>query len=149
MKTKTQKVTSALQLAYIYLYKHESCGPKYDAQRNLQGRTHYVDDDTLACFKARILSGGTDQGGLVYCLIESVNSRPNHGGYNKRFAVFDVFGTEVGDAREDWHRTSEQANKALAEFLQGFDAVKHTFNELKAKAKRDKATAQATLNALK
>lgn len=34
------------------LYREQGNNPKYHAQRNLQGRTHYVDDDTLRFHKA-------------------------------------------------------------------------------------------------
>ena len=37
-------------------YKTESDHPKVNAQRNLMGRTHYVDPDTLRWHKSRILS---------------------------------------------------------------------------------------------
>ena len=85
-------------------FRSESGHPKWDAQRNLQGRTHYVDDDTLKGFKARILDAGLAHDGLTYWLIESVGSKPTDPRRNKRFVAFDVFGT-VLTLRDDWRAT--------------------------------------------
>ncbi len=35
------------------LYRSESNNPKWNAQSNLSGRTHYVDEDTLRWHKSR------------------------------------------------------------------------------------------------
>lgn len=37
------------------LYRNESSDAKTNAQRNLCGRTHYVDEDTLRWHKSRVL----------------------------------------------------------------------------------------------
>lgn len=116
-------------------YSYKSNHAKYNAQSNLQGRTHYVDDDTLRGFAARILDAHASKDGLLFYLVESVNSRPNHGGKNKRCVVFDVFGEVVNDRPgmddEGWHRTSAAAEKELRAFLESFDAFGHTVKKLR------------------
>ena len=37
-------------------YSEESYNPKRNAQANLAGRSHFVDDDTLRFFAGRVLS---------------------------------------------------------------------------------------------
>jgi len=144
MKTTTQ---TALNTAGIRPFDSQSSDPKWNAQRNLQGRTHYVDDDTLKGFQCRILSARNMSDGLVFYLVESVNSRPDHGGYNKRFVAFDVFGT-VLTGRDEWFRTREQAYKAGMAFLSDFDAEAHTIATLRRNAERAIADANAILATL-
>ena len=119
-------------------FRSESGHPQWDAQRNLMGRTHYVDDDTLKGFKARILDAGLAHDGLTYWLIESVGSKPTDPRRNKRFVAFDVFGTcLVG--RNDWKATSAQCDKLRHAWIDSFDAVAHTEQALRERAKRLKA----------
>jgi hypothetical protein len=154
MKTKTSNATTtartlaALNTNGTRLFRCESCDPESDAQRNLSGRTHYADANTLKYFKTRILNAGRAGNDLVFWLVESVNSRPDHGGYNKRAVAFDVFGAVITE-RDQWHRTTDQAEKALAAFLSMFDAAAHTRDELQARARRDIDTARRTLAALR
>ena len=147
-ETQLEQIKKALYRQGIGLFECKSCYGDSNARQNLRGRTHYVDEDTLRYFKARILDGRKTDDGLLFVLVESVNSKPDHGGLNKRGVVFDVFGTVLTE-RDSWFRTSEQAAKFAREFVAGFDAVKHTRNEIKAKAKRDVETARETLKALR
>lgn len=157
MKKHTDKKLARLQLAmnaaYIRRYRCESCDTTYNAQRNLSGRTHYVDDATLKGFQARILSGGATDDGLLFWLVESVQSRPNHGGYTRRAIVFDVFGDIVNDRAglgndSDWFKDTAKAEKAVSEFLLSFDAVNHTLAKLKENANRDVKQARRVLSAI-
>lgn len=157
MKTKIDKAArleSAMNSAGVRRYRCESSYPEYDAPRNLQGRTHYVDTDTLKGFRAKILNGGCTKDGLLYWLVESVQSRPDHGGYTRRAIVFDVFGeivNERADLREtqgEWFKDTRKAENAAFAFLKTFDAVTHTAAKLKHNAKRDIETAKRTLAAL-
>jgi len=157
MKTKIDKsarLTAAMSAAYVRPYRCESSYPEHDAPRNLQGRTHYVDADTLKGFQARILNGGCTKDGLLYWLVESVQSRPNHGGYTRRAIVFDVFGdivnerADMSETRGEWFKDTRKAEAAAFEFLKGFDAVTHTAAKLKANALRDITQAKRTLAAL-
>lgn len=151
---KAARLPSAMNSAGVRLYRCESSYPEYDAPRNLQGRTHYADADTLKSFKAKILNGGCTKDGLLYWLVESVQSRPDHGGYTRRAVVFDVFGTVVNeraDMREtqgEWFKDTRKAEDSAFAFLKTFDAVTHTARTLKENAKRDILAARRTLAAL-
>lgn len=141
-------VLSALRMTGPYAYECKSSYQhKFNAQRNLQGRTHYVDDDTLRGFQCRIQDTDVTDGGLLFALVESVGSRPNHGGYNKRFVVFDLWGTVVSDSRDLWFRTSKQAHKAMWDFLNDFDAIGHTRETARKNAERAIADSKAILKA--
>ena len=152
---KTARLMNALNAANIRPFRCESCYPENDAPRNLQGRTHYVDADTLKAFGARILNGGHVSDGLLYWLVESVSSRPNNGGYTRRAVVFDVFGTIVNERPDmaetcgEWFKDTRKAENAAFDFIKSFDAVKHTADELKRRAERDIAAAKLTLAALR
>lgn len=109
------------------LYRNESSDPKTNAQRNLMGRTHYVDDDTLRYHKSRVLSSRTVDNGLLFAIVTSdaLDHENRKRGY--RYVVFDVFGTVVSRAKlEDARRTSVTATKDMWRFLESFDAVAHT-----------------------
>lgn len=152
-----QNISAALRTYGIRPFQVESGGVKHDAQRNLSGRTHYVDDGTLGYWKSRILDSGMWHPkcethdlsrSLVYWIVESVGSRPNHRGVNKRFIAFDVFGTVI-TARDDWHRSADAARKAGLAELAKLDPVKHTRDELKRRVKADMERGKATLAALR
>lgn len=156
MKTnpvKLARVLSAMNAAGARLFRCESSYEESDASRNLQGRTHCLDPDTVRYFKSRVLAAGRSHDDLLYYIVESVNSRPDHGGYNKRFVAFDVFGSVVNDragvSAGTWHKTTDAAMKEGRAFLAGFDAVTHTAETLAANARRDIEAAKRTLAALK
>ncbi len=152
---KSARLASAMSSAGIRPFRCESGDPKYDAQRNLQGRTHYADESTLSYFKARILDGGHSKDGLLFWIVESVQSRPDAKGYTRRGVVFDVFGDIVNERPDfqetcgKWFNDSAKAGKAVADFIAGFDAVKHTADKLAANARQDIKTAKQTLAALR
>lgn len=133
--TKAEKLCALLLTLGIPPFSCKSSYSDSNARQNLQGRTHYVDADTLRYFKARILNAKHSPCGLVFWLVESVNSKPTEPKKNKRFVCFDVFGTVLNE-RDQWHRTSGQAEKALYAFLNSFDEENHTANELAKLAKR-------------
>jgi hypothetical protein len=151
---KSARLTAAMHAANVRPFRCESCYPEYDAPRNLQGRTHYVDADTMKAFKAKILNGGCTKDGLLYWLVESVQSRPDHGGYTRRAVVFDIFGTIVNerpDFREtqgEWLKDTRKAEESAFAFLKSFDAVTHTAAKLRENAKRDILAAKRTLAAI-
>jgi hypothetical protein len=157
MKTnhaKLARVLAALNAAGTARpFRCESSYQDSDAAMNLRGRTHYLDPDTVKYFKSRVNNSGRAQNDLLYWIVESVNSRPCHGGLNKRFVCFDVFGSVVNDrpgvSDAGWHRTSEQAAREGREFLASFDAVAHTAETLAANARRDIDAARRTLAALR
>lgn len=150
MKTKIDKsarLVNAMNSAGARHFRCESCYAEHDAPRNLSGRTHYADEDTLRYFKSRMLNAGMSEDGLLYWMVESVGSRPDHGGWNRRAIVFDVFGTVLNE-REEWFKDTAKAVTSALEFVKGFDAVTHTATVLEANAKRDINAAKKTLAAL-
>jgi hypothetical protein len=128
-------INKALRAVGVSQFTCKSCYDKNNAQQNLAGRTHYADDDTLRYFKARILRGAHRADGLLFLLVESVGSKPEDSKRNKRFNVFDVFGTVVND-REEWFATTDQAREAADKFLAAFDAELHTLGQLRCMAHR-------------
>lgn len=141
------KIESALNILGIRPFRVESCYAIDNAQRNLAGRSHYADTQTLKYFKARILDAYTAKENLVFWLIESNNSKHFEPKKNKRFICFDIFGTVLNE-RDDWFSTSKAADNARKAFLESFDAVAHTEGRLLERAKRDAENAQAVFNAI-
>lgn len=61
------------------LYERKSSmSAKANAQLNLSGRTHYVDEGTLRHFASRINSSRETDFGLVFALVESVSGDYQH-----------------------------------------------------------------------
>ena len=101
--------------------------PKADAQHNLRGRTHYVDDDTLKYHKARVLNCAPACDGLVYWIIESYAVDYENRSRAFRPVVFDICGNVVHRvALDEGYKTEKAARIALDLFLDSFDAVSHT-----------------------
>ena len=98
------------------LYHDESSyHGKYNAQRNLCGRTHYVDDDTLRFHKSRVIYAKASSDGLLFYLVESCARDMNNQRRGFRYIIFDVFGTVVGTRAklDDMWSTSNAATKAM------------------------------------
>ena len=109
------------------LYRTESSYAKENAQRNLAGRTHYVDSDTLRFHKSKIVRAAYHDGGLLFSIIESCGLNYQNTKRGFRYVIFDVFGNVVARPQlEDSFKTSEQASKAMYAVLNGIDAVSHT-----------------------
>lgn len=147
MKNTIETIKTALRHAGSYPFRQESCYPENDAERNLQGRTHFADPQTRRYFKSRILDASVSHDGLVYWLIESNRSKPYESVKNKRFVAFDVFGTQLFK-QDSWHKTSKAALAEGKEWLASFDAIAHTETALRAKATRYAESAQAILETL-
>lgn len=133
--TMKDNIEKALRAVGVSTFRCLSCYDKNNAQQNLSVRSHYADEDTLRYFKSRILRGVHRADGLLFLLVESVGSKPKDSKRNKRFVVFDVFGTVVND-REEWFATTDQARKAAEDFLAAFDAELHTLGQLRCMAHR-------------
>lgn len=105
------------------LFRRESHDAKRDAQYNLNGRTHYVDDDTLRYFKARILSSYVVDQGRLYAIVESSSGNSDHTTRIFRYVIFDLFGTVVErpDIEHSW-KSSAAATKAMWAMLDKLDA---------------------------
>ncbi len=109
------------------LYRNESGHAKFNAQRNLMGRTHYVDDDTLRFHASRIISARAIDGGLLFAIVTSdaKNWEKTQRGF--RYVIFDLFGHVVernpDKVDSEWFRTSERATKAMWQAVNALDAA--------------------------
>lgn len=102
---------------HVRPFQHESCDTKYDAQRNLRGRTHYCDEDTLKFHHSRITGGHIEHSGLVYVLTTSDALDMHNTRRGFRSVVFDVFGTVLSRPDlEHASNTSHQAQKVAEAF---------------------------------
>lgn len=113
------------------LYREQGSNPKYHAQRNLQGRTHYVDDDTLRFHKSRVLSARIVDGGLLFAIVTSDALDYNNTKRGYRYVVFDVFGKVLSRVDlEDAFKTAAAATKAMWKYLDTIDATAHTLKAI-------------------
>jgi hypothetical protein len=111
----------------MQFFRNESSDPKRNAQRNLSGRTHYVDDDTLRFHKSRVLQDAISDGGLLFALVESYAVDYQNTRRLYRPVVFDIFGTILTKCDlEDGYKSSKAAGKAMWEELNAIDAKAHT-----------------------
>jgi hypothetical protein len=120
---------TARKLAYACgqsRFERHGYDAKHSAQRNLSGRTHYADDDTLKFFHSRINSAWPECNGLILILIESVAADMRNTSRGFRFVAFDIFGTVIERADlETLHKDSGKARAAAETWLAGFDVAAH------------------------
>lgn len=110
------------------LYRNESSDPKNNAQRNLCGRTHYVDDDTLRYHKSRIISARHTDGGLLFAIVTSDALDMNNSRRGFRYVIFDLFGTVLSRCElEHARRTSDQATKDMWAAINAMNAADITY----------------------
>jgi hypothetical protein len=111
------------------LYRNESSYPKNNAQANLCGRTHYVDDGTLKFHHSRVLSSHVVDHGLLFAIVTSDALDMDNTKRGYRYVIFDIFGNVVGRTLlEDAYSTSRAATKAMWTMLNNIDAKAHTLN---------------------
>lgn len=109
------------------LYRNEHSNAVADAQRNLMGRTHYVDPDTLKYHKSRVLCSRVHADGLLYSLIESCAADMHNTKRVFRYVIFDVLGTVLDRPKmEESFSSRHAAEKAMWKALEEIDAIKHT-----------------------
>lgn len=109
---------------------------KLDAQLNLKGLTHYVDDDTLKYFGSRINQTFILEDGLLFGLIESVYLTYEKKNRGFRFVIFDISGNVVERADLDsTYSSSKYAKKYMYEYLETIDATEITKKALQDKKK--------------
>lgn len=78
--------------ANVELFQDRYSNPKANAQKNLQGRTHYAEDQTLVFFKAKIVAAEPAASGLFLQIVESVALDYDNTRRGFRVVVFDLFG---------------------------------------------------------
>ena len=99
-------------------YTYKSRNDKYNAQENLQGRSHYVDDATLRFHHSRINAAYPIANGLLFYLRESVALDPDNMKRGHRAVIFDLFGNVIySPDLDDCFSTGEQARRAGEEWL--------------------------------
>ena len=113
------------------LFTDKSSDPKVNAQRNLCGRTHYVDDGTLRFHHSRILSAHVLYGGLMFAIVESYSKDMHNTKRGYRGVVFDVFGTVVSRPNmETGSCNRNAATTAMWDAVNELDAKWHTQNAI-------------------
>jgi len=135
------------------LYHSKYCTTaRANAQSMLIGRTHYVDDNTLRYFGARITSAQPSGFGLFYRLTESVGRGSYSDKRGFRTVLFDLNGQVVyRPSLDEMQTTSAKAEKAFYAWFNDFDQVNYYREQLALKAThtRDQtARLEAAFNAL-
>lgn len=120
------------------LFHRAGYDPKACAQRNLSGRTHYCDDDTLRFFHARILNARPEYDGAVLVLVESRAADMRNTRREYDFAVFDMFGEVINDrpGAGNGYKTADKAREAAITWLAAFDPVAYYRSALAERAER-------------
>lgn len=140
----TADLATALSKHGVQLFKERSGMPLNQAQRNLEGRTHYVDDSTLKSFVAKIHSCNIMDDGLILGMVESCQKGPRaEDGRVFRPVFFDVFGNTV--YRPDLDDSFDSQKQAMSDFWKQaaeIDAIKATVEGAKAKHKAMQAAAE-------
>ena len=96
-------LVKTLNNAGIYEYRENYYSkPKYSAQQQLRSKGHYVDDDTLRVFDAKILDCGPILDGLFFYIRESKKSGFDSSERVHSYVYFDVWGNVV----EKWRQKS-------------------------------------------
>lgn len=145
----------ALALNANIFDRQNSSNPKLNAQANLSGKTHYVDDDALGFFHSRIISTREIDHGLVFLLIESVAADHQNRSRGFRFVAFDLFGTVLNERpslTSGLCRTSSQAEKQMWAWADEFDTLvhyKHAMTERADQMKHDAAFMAKQARAIK
>ena len=86
--------------AGIYTFEmNQSYKPKYSAQHALRGKCHYVDDDALSFFNAKINDADRILDGLFYWIRESKDTSFDGDCREHDFVYFDLFGSVVEEMR--------------------------------------------------
>lgn len=143
MKTKVN-LTMTLRALNVRMFEQKTyVSSKRNAQLNLSDKTHYVSDDTLRYFHARIVAARDVCDGSLFRIIEAVALDYDNTRRGFRFVVFDVWGTVVerADLKESWS-TSRAAEKAFGKWFSTFNVNEHYRIELLSKAYAAKREAQ-------
>ena len=145
MKPVTEQ--TARNIAYaLQVSRFEQSGydAKAMAQRNLSGKTHYADDDTLRFFYARINSARVSHEGLIFAMVESSASDFRNTSRGFRFVAFDLFGNVLNDRDhiDSMRAKSGMATADMLAWLESFDVLAHykaAMTERAARLKRESA----------
>ena len=139
-KTELTEETARAIARALNVSRFERTGydPKAMAQRNLAGKTHYADDDTLRFFHARINHCRTSHEGLILAIVESVAEDYHNTARGFRFVAFDLFGNVLNNrsSTDELHRKSDKAAAEMLAWLESFDVLAHYKAEMTERAER-------------
>ena len=115
--TKEQQLAlrDALDKAGVFHFRQNSSyKPKYSAQNALAGKSHYVDDQTLRLFNAKVLDAGPILQGLFYFIRESKSNGFDHVERIHDYKYFDIWCNTVREMdkkseRDECYSTSQLA----------------------------------------
>lgn len=139
------KLDEALQSAGTRRFDSYYTNAKHEAQRNLSGRTHYVDPDTLRFHKARVISTHLSPSHLLFAIVETSAGDWENKTRICRSVIFDVFGNVI--ERKEWP-TPRAAGAYLGKLLPTFPSYSHTTNALRDRMILRRAQATKVLDLL-
>ena len=122
--------------ANVAPFTDRSSDHKRNAQQNLQGRTHYAEDESLRFFHARIVSAHADQNGLFFKMVESIAVDYKNTRRGFRVVVFDLFGQVIYRPSLDDCASTQAAAVVLWMKAEKIDPAAYYRAELKARANR-------------
>jgi len=132
------------------LFTNISNNAKYNAQRNLESITHYVDDESLKFHKSRVISSHVSNQGMIFSIVESYAIDMNNTRRAFRPVIFNVCGNVIYSAElENGFKTSSQALKSMREELNKINALKETKKAIKNHLKWEKYQANLLINEIK
>ena len=127
-----------------------SDNPTISAQKNLEGRTHFVDPQTLKFHGSRVLSALPVSDGAFFKIIETTSLDYQHTKRGYRAVVFDLFGTTIYHPDlENTHTSKEKADKAFYAWFDTFDEIGHYQKAIAEKITRLNKEAQNLTEILK
>ena len=113
---------------------------KFLAQKNLMGKTHYVDDETLRYHKSRVLACYATHHDTICTIVESCALDMHNTKRGFRFVAFDLGGEVLTRASlEESYKTSKQATAAMWAWLDDFDVVTHYKDKMRDMIRKDNA----------
>lgn len=141
--TTTNELAVIVSAAYnVSLFCRESSDTVRNAERNLAGKTHYVDADTRRYYHSRINAANVSESGLVFWIIESVAADSRNTSRGFRAVAFDLFGTVLSRvALDELATTSDKARKAYYVWLETFNVAAHYTGLMQRDAARAKEQA--------
>jgi hypothetical protein len=138
MQTLSNLITAA---ANLELFQDRYSNPKANAQKNLQGRTHYAEDQTLDFFKAKIVAAEPAADGLFLQIVESVALDYENTRRGFRVVVFDLFGQTV--FRPSFEECASTKTAALNHFKKYYNIDPATYYRAELKHRANRLTNQA------
>ena len=121
----------------MQLFSNQSSNATANAQRNLMGRTHFVDPDTLKFHKSKIISARPTHMGMLFAIVTSDALDFENSRRGFRFTVFDLFGTVISRTDlEGAFRTSKQATAAMWDYINSVAAKSVTWDAIQKQKER-------------